>query len=335
MIRNNSNDQIGSSTNRIHESEEIEQQSTQIENDTNSIVINTHSKRGTSNLETLMHIIKANIGTGVLAMPIAFKNGGLILSSVSIWIMAVICVHCMHILLNCFKFITKNVNENEINIKFSEMGYDDVAEISLKLKFMQSKKPTYFRVMVSIFLIISQLGFCCVYYVFIPTNIKQVIDFYHPNNHFSIEILMCILLVPLILFCFIKDLKILAPFSTLANTFMIVGMIVILFEVVTGEQTPFSELKMISPLQNLSVFYSSAIYAFEGISLVLPVYSKMQTQEYFSPLTGILNTGMSLVAIMYFSLGFFGYIKYGPNCASSITLNLAVKNVNFKLPFYN
>lgn len=327
MIRNNSNVEM-TSENSINE---LNESQIQRDNDTNSLVSTKISTKGTSNLETLMHIIKANIGTGLLAMPIAFKNGGLILSSISIWVMAIICVHCMHLLLKCFRFVTSNLKEDEIDVKFNELGYDDVAELSLKIKFLHSKKPTYFRVMVSIFLIISQLGFCCVYYVFIPTNIKQVIDFYHPVNSFSIEILMCILLVPLILFCLIKDLKILAPFSTLANAFMIVGVIVILFELVSGEQKPFSELKMISPFQNISVFYSSAIYAFEGISLILPVYSKMQTQEYFSPLTGILNTGMSLVAIMYFSVGFFGYVKYGKDCASSITLNLSINNVSFQI----
>ena len=237
----------------------------------------------------------------------------------------------MNKLLNCYKYVTENTNENEIGMKFNDMGYDDVAEMSIRLKLLhgsQSKKPKYFRALVSIFLIISQLGFCCVYYVFIPTNIKQVLDYYYPTNSYSIEFLMSILLVPMILFCLIKDLKILAPFCAFANALMIIGISVILYELVTSEQKPFSELDMIAPAKNWSVFYSSAIYAFEGISLVLPVYSKMHAKEHFSPLNGVLNIGMSLVAIMYFSVGFFGYLKYGKDAASSITLNLSVKNVS-------
>ena len=167
--------------------------------------------------------------------------------------------------------------------------------------------------------------------MFVPKNIQQVIDaYYPPPNGFSVESLMTIVLGPLALFCLIKSLKILAPFSTFANFLMIFSMFVILYELLfDGALKPMSELKMIAPIADWPVYFSTAIYAFEGISLVLPVYHEMRNKSDFTPWNGVLNMGMILVAVMYFSIGFFGYLKYGVDSQASITLNLPTNNVNF------
>ena len=109
-------------------------------------------KSGTSNLETLMHVIKANIGTGVLAMPLAFKNGGLALSSISLWIMAIISIHCMHILLDCYKhLLSKMVKQTDSEDTLKNVGYDDVVFLIAKEKSVpNSKLPTYARFVISI-----------------------------------------------------------------------------------------------------------------------------------------------------------------------------------------
>ena len=53
----------------------------------------------------------------------------------------------------------------------------------------------------------------------------------------------------------------------------------------------------------------------------------MKYKSSFLPWNGVLNTGMTLVSVMYFSIGFFGYMKYGSDSLASITLNLPVSNV--------
>lgn len=109
--------------------------------------------KGTSDLETLMHMIKANIGTGVLAMPLAFKNGGLALSAVWLWIMAIICIHCMHILLNCYKHVMVDyLKQNEDGGKLTgNIGYDDVVMLVARSKCApNSRWPKIVRLVVSI-----------------------------------------------------------------------------------------------------------------------------------------------------------------------------------------
>jgi uncharacterized BrkB/YihY/UPF0761 family membrane protein len=46
----------------------------------------------------MIHLLKGNIGTGILAMPDAFKNAGLVIGTVGTLLMGIICTHCMHML---------------------------------------------------------------------------------------------------------------------------------------------------------------------------------------------------------------------------------------------
>jgi len=50
------------------------------------------------NLDTMIHLLKGNIGTGILAMPDAFKNAGLVVGTIGTLLMGIICTHCMHML---------------------------------------------------------------------------------------------------------------------------------------------------------------------------------------------------------------------------------------------
>ena len=52
----------------------------------------------------------------------------------------------------------------------------------------------------------------------------------------------------------------------------------------------------------------------------------MKEPEAYGGFNGVLNTGMYLVTILYFFVGFFGYIRYGPDARGSISLNLPNDN---------
>lgn len=49
-------------------------------------------------VETLMHLLRGNIGSGLFAMGDAYKNGGLILGTFLVLYLGIVCVHNQHIL---------------------------------------------------------------------------------------------------------------------------------------------------------------------------------------------------------------------------------------------
>lgn len=72
------------------------------------------------------------------------------------------------------------------------------------------------------------------------------------------------------------------------------------------------------------MYFGTAIYAFEGIGVVLPLENQMKTPSDMKGWNGVLNTSMVMVSCLYIAVGFFGYLKYGENVTGSITLNLPV-----------
>lgn len=62
---------------------------------------NRNLEHPTSNIDTMIHLLKGNVGTGILAMPDAFRNAGLVLGLFGTFLMGIICTHCMHILVRC------------------------------------------------------------------------------------------------------------------------------------------------------------------------------------------------------------------------------------------
>ncbi|XP_052076009.1 proton-coupled amino acid transporter 4-like isoform X3 [Mytilus californianus] len=78
-----------------------------------------------SNISSLMHLVKGNVGTGILAMPNAVNNAGLLVGTIGILLIGGIAVHCMHMLLNCSHILSKRVTEPSLD-------YASVLETALK-----------------------------------------------------------------------------------------------------------------------------------------------------------------------------------------------------------
>lgn len=316
----------------------------------------------TTDAQTMMHILKANIGTGVLAMPNAFKNVGLWLGFILVPIIGAICIHCMNILIDSHNYLCDRFN-------YESLDYDQVAALGLACgpKFARrlAKKA---HIVVTTFLIFTQVGFCCVYIMFVVENLQVAL-----LNLFQIEYsntTLLIIVFPIIgLTSCTSNLKHLARISTFANILQLTGLALIFFDLIqfntydstrymvtsTMAQQQQQQYNISAPtivaaaaaaaaapspkvqvsqwaspniLAGLPLFFATAVYAFEGIGVVLPLVKEMDNPSHISGLNGVLNTSMSMVALLYMGMGFFGYAKYGQFVEGSITLNLPQTTLN-------
>ncbi|KAG8128510.1 putative Proton-coupled amino acid transporter 1-like protein [Naja naja] len=216
---------------------------------------------GTTWYQTLIHLLKGNIGTGLLGLPLAIKNAGIVLGPICLLVIGIIAVHCMDILVKCAHHLCQ-------------------------------------KYLVGFFLILTQMGFCCVYFVFLADNFRQVISAANGTTNdcginetalwaptMSSQLYILSFLPFVILLVFIQNLKILSIFSMVANILML----------------------------------SSLIMLYQYIVRVLPLENKMKNPQYFHI---ILYVGMAIVTMFYLSLGTLGYLRFGANIQASITLNL-------------
>ncbi|XP_011535929.1 proton-coupled amino acid transporter 3 isoform X1 [Homo sapiens] len=255
---------------------------------------------GLSMMQTLIHLLKCNIGTGLLGLPLAIKNAGLLVGPVSLLAIGVLTVHCMVILLNCAQHLSQRLQKTFVNYGEATMyGLETCPNTWLRAH------AVWGRYTVSFLLVITQLGFCSVYFMFMADNLQQMVEKAHVTSNIcqpreiltltpilDIRFYMLIILPFLILLVFIQNLK--------------------------GIPYP-SNLPLMANWKTFLLFFGTAIFTFEGVGMVLPLKNQMKHPQQFS---FVLYLGMSIVIILYILLGTLGYMKFGSDTQASITLNL-------------
>ncbi|XP_036607210.1 proton-coupled amino acid transporter 1-like [Trichosurus vulpecula] len=282
--------------------------------------------KGITWIQTFIHLLKGNIGTGLLGLPLAVKNAGLLMGPLSLLVMGIVAVHCMGILVKC---------AHHLGHRFQKpfLDYGDAVMYGLKTSpnsWLQSH-ALWGRHLIGFFLILTQLGFCCVYFVFLADNVKQVIEAANTTttNCYSNEtvtltpsmdsrLYMLSFLPFIVLLVFIRNLRVLSIFSMLANISMFVSLVAIYQYIVQDIPDP-QNLPLVADWKTYPLFFGTSVFAFESIGVVLPLENKMKNNDHFPAL---LYGGMTLITLLYVSLACLGYLKFGSAVQASITLNL-------------
>jgi solute carrier family 36 (proton-coupled amino acid transporter) len=120
------------------------------------------------NSETLAHLLKGCLGTGILAMHGAFLNSGWLVGLIFMAIIGFICTYCFHVLIRSQYLLCKKH-------KKALLTYPESMKLALQdgPKVLRFISPSAVLITDG-FLIIYQLGVCICYIVFVAKNIHQV-----------------------------------------------------------------------------------------------------------------------------------------------------------------
>lgn len=269
----------------------------------------------TSTVGAFFHLLKSSLGSGLLAMPAAFKHTGLVYGTIGTFLVAFIATHCVQILVRTSQEICKEVQK-------PSLSYADTCEAVFK---HGPKRLRGYSNFVRYFMDYSMAGVCLggtsIYIMFIASSIKDLCDHFLPEKRLSIEIFCLILLLPLMLITQFRYLKFLVPFSVFANACLGITVCITCYYCLT-DIPDISQRSLTANVGEWPMFISTAIFAMEGINVVMPVENEMAHPEHFLGCPGILNFTMTFVALLYSLVGLLGYVKFGNDVRGSVTLNL-------------
>ncbi|CAH0546039.1 unnamed protein product [Brassicogethes aeneus] len=269
----------------------------------------------TTNAETLIHLLKGCLGTGILAMPEAFKRSGMSCGIVSTFLIGILCAYCLNTLVKSQYVICKR-------LKVGLLTYPESMKVACEIgpKCLNRFAP-HAPLIVNIFLIVYQLGICCVYIVFVGANVKAVADYYMPpEKQIALPLFMLIFFIPFLAIICIRNLKLLAPFSVVANIITFVTFGVVCYYVFQN-LPEFSKYESFGTLVDYPLYFGTTLFSLQAVGVVIALENNMATPKSFLGPFGVLNIGMGLVTVIYVGMGMMGYWQYGKDIKASVTLN--------------
>jgi proton-coupled amino acid transporter len=262
----------------------------------------TASVGDASVMRTFFLLLKSFVGTGVLFLPKAFKNGGLLFSSICLVTVSIVSYIGFLLLLQC-------------RARHGG-GYGDVGEAIAGPRM---------RSIILSSITISQFGFVCAGIIFTAENMGSFLEAVtHTSSPLSTPAIIGIQVLLLIPLAFIRKISNLGSAALLADVCILLGLgYIYYFEISTlSTHGMHKTVKLFNP-QDFTLTIGSAIFTFEGIGLILPVQSSMKQQHKFDRILALV---MLIITILFTSIGFLSYATFGSATSVEIISNLPQDN---------
>lgn len=276
---------------------------------------NRKLRRPTTDTDTLIHLLKSVLGSGILSMPFAFKKAGVFTGIFLVIIVYMICVNCAYILVKSAHKLYKKTKQTQMT--YSEVAFAAFNNGPNRLR----KYASLGRFIVMLGLFSAYFGTCSVYSTLIAQNTKQVIEQY-TESRVNIRVYIAALIIPTILLCWIPDFKSLAIASLISNILMAISLGITSFYIYS-DFVNLDDVNLVSfNIAEWPVFISITIFAMEATGISMSLENNMKTPQHFLGFTGVLQKAMFIVTSLYASIGVFGYMTYGSKTNANISYEI-------------
>lgn len=243
-------------------------------------------------------LLKSFVGTGVLFLPKAYLNGGMLFSNVVLLIVAALSYYC---------FILLVQTHEKIGGSFGDMGG------KLYGKNM--------RILILASVALSQVGFVSAYIVFTAENLQAFVAAVSKcRTWIDIKFLIALELVVFLPLSLIRDISKLGFTAFISDAFILLGLLYLGYydidTIVTNHGI--ADIINFNP-RDWTLFIGTAIFTFEGIGLVIPIKEAMKKPSEFPIVLAIV---MTIITVVFTSIGALSYAAFGSSTRTVVLLNL-------------
>jgi solute carrier family 36 (proton-coupled amino acid transporter) len=209
--------------------------------------------------------------------------------------LAILSNYCIRVLLHC---------ANELEPKHGKLSLGDIGGVIFGPKG---------RVLVDLVLVLTQVGFCCVYVVFISVNLHSIFGSLE-SWQYAVLLVPCFSIV-----CWIRELKWLAFLSLVGQVALVAGLSIIVVFAALSAVTITPETYAVR-FSGIPIFFGIALFSYEGVGVILPMRRSMKDPQAFGL---VLDAAFIVMTILELAFGVIGYAGFGDQVnPNSITMNL-------------
>lgn len=247
-------------------------------------------------------LLKSFVGTGVLFLPRAFLNGGMLFSNLVLFGVAALSYFCFVLLVS-----TRLAVEHS----FGDMGFHIYGK--------------WMRNLINFSLVVSQIGFSSAYIVFVSENLQAfVLAVSNCKTHISIGLMILMQMIIFLPLSLYRNINHIQKLALVADLFILAGLVYLYyFDILTiVGQGGVSDIVNFNK-NDWTLFIGTAIFTFEGIGLIIPIQTGMKDPKKFPNVLGFV---MIIISVIFISMGALSYAAFGSSTKTVIILNMPQDN---------
>ncbi|KAI0408075.1 transmembrane amino acid transporter protein-domain-containing protein [Xylaria palmicola] len=254
-----------------------------------------------SALSATLILLKSFVGTGVLFLPRAYLNGGMVFSNVVLVSLAALSYYC---------FILLITTRLKVEGSFGDIGGIVYGE--------------WMRRLILGSIVLSQVGFVAAYTVFTAENLQAfVLAVTNCGTHIKLTYLILMQMLIFLPFSLFRDIGKLGFTALIADAFIIIGLAYLFYyDVFTLSTQGFADIILFNK-KDWTLFIGTAIFTFEGIGLIIPIQESMRNPTKFPK---VMFTSMIIMSSIFLVMGAVSYAAFGSKTETVVLLNLPQDN---------